>query len=268
MRRCLFCPNRASSVEHAWPVWLMESVGPVVDVKRVELTGTIQAWFGGRPVDSAPQTWSGPNASLTVRHVCKKCNEGWMSRLESSVKPFMSPLINDLSFPLSRDQQTALALWMMKTAMVLEATNKPSRRFFTDDERAELFRSGKLPVGSQIWIGRSTPHISSYSEARRLGGATTRSGVESPLSDGYANTFVFGRLVLHALNFHLKPTARVWPRTVDVKPGPVQWDDLLAPIWPVRRENVSWPPAYSFSEQAFDELNQRYTVPHRVAANA
>lgn len=243
----------------------MEAVGPVVNVKRVELRGTIQAWFGGRPIESEPQTWSGPKASLTVRHVCRPCNNGWMCDLESLVKPFMSPLINDLSFSLSKDQQTALALWMMKTAMVLEATNTPKRRFFIDSERTELFRSRKLPLGSQIWIGRSTPHVSSYSEARRLSGVYTKTGVESPLSDGYANTFVFGRLVMHSLNFHLKPNARPVRTTIDVKPAAVRWDDLLTRIWPVHRENVSWPPPYSFSEQAFDELNQRYTVPHEAA---
>ena len=80
---------------------------------------------------------------VRVNAVCKPCNEGWMERLETEVRSFLTPMIRDGSeTTLSREQQFTLARWALKTAMVFEFTNA-AKPFCTSDDRNAL-RNGLL----------------------------------------------------------------------------------------------------------------------------
>ncbi len=98
MRVCLFCPNRAGTLEDAWPLWVTKSVG-ADPVSPTEFWNTVNA---------APKRWRWPK--FTTRKVCRDCNIGWMSTLESTVRRTMGGLINDLAMELDAEQQRGLAL--------------------------------------------------------------------------------------------------------------------------------------------------------------
>jgi hypothetical protein len=78
---------------------------------------------------------------LKAKCVCRKCNQEWMSQLESSAQHVIGPLIQDFSIPLSSDLQITAALWCLKMAMVTEFVTRSSHPpFYSQDER-EGFRS-------------------------------------------------------------------------------------------------------------------------------
>src|SRR5438477_2513080 len=57
---------------------------------------------------------------LLTRAVCRTCNNGWMSGLESLVQPILQPMMRGKPRTLSAEDQLILARWLMKTAMMME----------------------------------------------------------------------------------------------------------------------------------------------------
>lgn len=92
-RVCLFCPNRAGTLEDVSPLWVIKSVG-------ADSVSPTEFW---NAVDAPPHRWAG--AKFKTRKLCRECNNGWMSNLETAVRPTMGGLINDLAMELDAEQQ-------------------------------------------------------------------------------------------------------------------------------------------------------------------
>jgi hypothetical protein len=86
MRLCLFCSSNANSIEDAWPLWL-------TSLFKGERPMAVHAERYGVSLPS----WKTIQPKLAIRHVCEHCNNGWMSRLENRVRPFLQPLLMDPS---------------------------------------------------------------------------------------------------------------------------------------------------------------------------
>src|SRR5689334_18116997 len=108
LRLCIFCGQSGCSLEHAFPDWLLKNVQ----------RGRPIAFHGALPERNIQL--AGPNAAVRVRAVCKTCNNGWMSNLEKAAKPSLAAMLNDISIGLDHAEQTLVATWAMKTAMVFE----------------------------------------------------------------------------------------------------------------------------------------------------
>src|SRR5689334_2998942 len=108
-RGCIFCGGRPLSKEHVWPQWIRKVQGDrgMAHYRR-EIAGDMTAW---RDVDY----------NLQVKAVCKPCNHGWMSDLETAVQPILSSLIVGNGRNLYRDGQRILATWATKTAMMFQS---------------------------------------------------------------------------------------------------------------------------------------------------
>ena len=109
---CLFCDRQAGSREHLWAAWIHE---------RLPKREPIRITSADRPI-----TFS-KNPEIKVKSVCGVCNNGWMSNLEAASIPVVGNLMQDISLPLDTSQQTLLATWAVKTAMVLDSTNRRTR---------------------------------------------------------------------------------------------------------------------------------------------
>jgi hypothetical protein len=80
--------------------------------------------------------WDSPRLSLTINRVCKTCNTGWMSDLETETKPVLKPLIRGKDRTLWTDHQTLLTAWLVKTSMVMEFTSDAEREpYYTPENR-------------------------------------------------------------------------------------------------------------------------------------
>jgi hypothetical protein len=239
MKACLFCDQKVKNTrEHAWPNWTANVLGTLYSVEVEFGDGTRRQWA------SAP---------LRVKRVCRNCNEGWMSDLESKNRPLLGGMMSDLSVRLNRADQQIVAAWCVKTAMVLEATSRTTSFFYTNEDRARLRQELLIPYDTLIWLGRQHRSDYSYAQGRRL----ERSSPSPILREGYVTTLAAGRLVMQVMSVHRQPEHR-GRIVLDPVPGP--WGNTgLLQIWPTDSPSIRWPPRWSFAnEPELDALTERF----------
>jgi hypothetical protein len=165
-----------------------------------------------------------------------------MSRLEAKVRGTLGAIINDLSVPISTEEQRSISLWAMKTVMVFEAVTEESKWFYTQPERAALAERSVVPAGTRIWLGRSLQSNNTDAESRTLAGRRR---------DGYSTVLVAGRALIQVL------TIRHPDVPLRVKAGP--WDAGLQEIWPTG-PLIHWPSGRSFDEGELEDLHRRFVT--------
>jgi len=226
-RKCLFCPNPVDSAEHLWSDWILEDLKPVEPI-HIKFGKTFAKW-----VD---------DPEVRIKCVCQKCNNGWMSAIESENKPHMLAMMNDKPTLLLPTQQKLFTRWAILKSMILDGSF-PQRRpipFYTECERTGMKPlSRALPVNTLTWIGRLEVKAFHAGLTNTFGEIN---GIPKAFQ-GCVVTIIVGHLVIQVLTMHVLPmfaTNRIRP--VD-KPG--AWDVDLLEIWPVFGEK-SWPPRISF----------------------
>ncbi|MGH9454967.1 MAG: hypothetical protein ACRD2O_13445, partial [Terriglobia bacterium] len=140
VRQCIFCNNKANSREHAWPQWVLQKLPNVERLRH--------------HIGESPEILL-DKPELKIKCVCSDCNQGWMSRLEDASKPIIGALTDDISLWLDTVQQSQVAIWCMKTAMVVEQVNARKRTPCYDQmEREELRLTSAIPIQTLMWLGR------------------------------------------------------------------------------------------------------------------
>lgn len=215
--------------------------------------GYIEAERGESPLG----TWSAHQANLRIRCVCKTCNNGWMSRLENHVKPIVLGLIEDKLKLIASDEQSILALWAVKNAMVWENLDRDRPRFYHDDERYQLRIDKAKPHRTSVWLAKCVGFPGAFCKARELRGPLPQ---EMGECHTYATTMAFGSLALQVVSSHLPATVPLDTKiTTDLKPGP--WNDATIRIWPASSQTRAWPPKVSLNgELGLDEFSGRFRV--------
>ncbi len=223
MRACIFCGGRANSLEHVWPDWLLKQLrdAPILGAS------------GDRRV-----VIQGPNASAKVRHVCSTCNNGWMSRLESTAKQVILPLVQGKPAMLNERQQTLLSQWMTKTVMVSELLDASHQRFFSSQDCKAIMDRLALPPNTSAWLGHYIGRRSLF-----VGGVELGPENKEP-AGGIVYTLTFGRLAMQVIS--VRNTKDQRPVRVRVNAG--HWAASLIEIWPTGRNLLSWPPLEAFTD--------------------
>ena len=121
-RRCLFCGGTGPMTrEHVWPQWLQPYGRGVSPERSTVLTG-----FGRTAADTFAEhptlitTQPGSVFANRALSVCRRCNNGWMSALEQSVKPLLVSMMSgprSENVTLAPDQAAILAAWTIKVAV-------------------------------------------------------------------------------------------------------------------------------------------------------
>ena len=244
MRDCLFCPNPANSLEDAWPLWIAKQYrGNAPSQLRAERQGqSLPPWDVWQP-------------ELKVRRVCRECNNGWMSRLESQSQPTLQPLLSGQSHSLTSGEQATVALWAVKTAMVLEGLGPIDQRVYTEQERAQLRLLSVIPERTSVWLAVSVDKAVFMS-------TKTRHFNESPTDDPSAvcTTIGLSHLVLQVLTLRVPPDVSAATRiTTSVRTGP--WQDATLQVWPLSSTTILWPPSVGLDgEIGLDALGYRFMV--------
>lgn len=136
---CAFCPNRSTSEEHVIGVWVSKLFGE---------QGAVLA---------GPLNRDGRIRIVTDR-VCATCNDTWLSVLENDASAVLRPLILGHNRSLNADEQSVVAAWAFKTALMLDLSSGPfiPLGFFRD------FKLRRRPhESSLVWLG-------AYSGARAV----------------------------------------------------------------------------------------------------
>jgi hypothetical protein len=221
MRQCIFCGSKTNiNREHLWPEWVLKRVEPE----------TIIGFIGHNKDLEFKREWK-------VRCVCKECNEGWMHKLEDANIPIMGPLIDGRSRLLDKVQQWSIAVWSVKTSMVLDSATAPAvSLFYTQEERYNLREFGLIPRGTLVWLG----YFHAIHDVA-AGASQIRTGLPDKVDfPTRISTFLLGSLVIQVTTSHLSPEYR--DRTIVISSAERPWNYLIVPCWPTCDASVYWPP--------------------------
>lgn len=108
-RTCIFCgSDKELTREHVFPNWL----SALFD-KKLQGINEVRG-------DNLSRTWQSSLFQDKIKSVCKACNNGWMSDIESDVKSILTKLAFTYNaHTLTSEEQRKLALWAQKTTLVV-----------------------------------------------------------------------------------------------------------------------------------------------------
>lgn len=242
-KNCVFCGSAAKlSKEHVFGAWLNR-----IWVSR----GPAQCRVG--PLNRSPNVRDiGQPFSMTVRDVCEACNNGWLSRLEEAAKRSLSPLIHGKPNDISAVDQSTVATWAYKTALVNMLVSSEEQREngygLPLSEYRDLYEVRELqrpPTKTRFWIGRY------QSDTMRVGACVTPmvvkiAGLAEPeRPQAYIMTIVLGEVLLFGIRF-TAPAIEF-----DVLP-----EERLRMIWPASKDLLQIPVAAPFKYKELLDLQK------------
>lgn len=190
-------------------------------------------------------TWESERFDLSVDHVCRTCNNGWLSRLESRCKPHVLPLLLGQSGPRLQHEWDLIASWCYLKVISLELGRPAEHRPTHPHATYAAFKATEKPpypncslaLGYNEIVDTSPTFIWFESSGQRLHATPT-----TPGGHGYHTTLVIGHLVIDAFGFDV-------PGKLNVNHG----DPRLHKLWPLLIDGgtFTWPPPASF--QIVDE---------------
>ncbi len=192
---------------------------------------------------------------VTVNDICKECNGGWMSDMERTIKPSLTPLIiGTAQSRLSPTIQCRIAAWCYKTALVFDLiTTHDDGPHFTSEDRLALHTTKALPVGRPyVWLGSYVgPNAATCVDYRFFANTVARS--EAGKGEGYISTITVGKLAFQILSGRPDETFS------NIKIRRSTWDDATFCLWPTRkREDVLWPPKLLMTNEGLSVFIDRF----------
>ena len=95
------------------------------------------------------------NLGLITKRPCRRCNNEWMSQLETAVKPILQPLMKGTPTTLTLRQQSIIAVWFLKTVMNFDLLGEKKRPcYFEPHERHALMKSRAVPSHTQMFLAK------------------------------------------------------------------------------------------------------------------
>ena len=178
-----------------------------------------------------------------------------MSRLEVQARRLLQPMLAGTHCALDMAGQATIALWALKTAMVLEGLDPPAMRGYTQDEREQLHTLSAIPIRTSVWLAAAVdPTYFMSTKIRHLSPEDARS------ITGMSITMAFASVVLQVFTIRVPedvgPATRV---TTNVRPG--RWDEATVRAWPTQSSPDLWPPAVGLNgETGLNSLAERFNT--------
>jgi hypothetical protein len=222
---CVFCGGPRVTNEHVFPQWLNRYLPPG-RLQQIE-----QTRYGPGEYDI---TRLHIGLDFRIRKVCARCNNGWLSRLETESVDILDPLISSLKMqllPLAAQRQ--IALWATKTAMMVDNTQVDP--ILPTMKLARMRSHRAIPGGTRIWIGACAelyPLVTNHTvridlENLEKNGERFPGGFYAPMKIGHLCLYVYfpmgDNLVIQLAPRHHLGLARIWPRRASDLPWPPPW---------------------------------------------
>jgi hypothetical protein len=205
--------------------------------------------WGGRSGDNRHAAFP-----MKVSGVCRVCNNGWMSSLETLARPTLRSLIRGNASSVTPSDRIVLSRWFYKTVMAWEFFHlRDFPPFFTSSERLSFHRPPhSLPDGGLIM---SLAHYGGSQDAWLLEGelpVALRDGGAS--GRGRCLTLSIGRVALQL--FAMKWSSPVRGRLGVTVQG--RWSDFGCELWPQVFTNSHWPPGQSLDDEGMVAFANRW----------
>lgn len=241
MRRCIFCQGTGKSREHVSSEWthgiVPAEVGAFCKTKGqgevLLATNQIRYQHTSRqdmPIDLA---------HLQVHGTCARCNNGWMSEIESVVKPVMTEMLEDNERAISVSEQIDIANWITLKAIVAECLDR-EHAVVSESER-HWFYENKRPFRS------SQVHIARYSGQGPGRHFTARAYAAT--GGNLTKTLYMGKFTLIKLGNILMTHGYVVPPMENRVIIPKSISHRLDQLYPQQRSAIDWPPPYSLDDE-------------------
>lgn len=243
LRECIFCGKSGDiSKEHVFGLWLREFFPRD---KHTTHKSVYTSWLdesGSHTPAEKRDRLQGHVGSKSLKVVCRQCNSGWLGQLEESVRPTLVPLITGERLNLTETEQTLLATWAAKIAMVAEHF-RPIDHGISQDERTWLMDELAPPAKWFVWIaayeGKEWGDLS-IGQVRLALNPTPVTRPSDAAYYGQATTFGVG----HILFCVVSGSSPV----METRFG--GWDgDGLLQIWPTCPRSILWPPQTIFGDK-------------------
>lgn len=241
-RTCTFCGGVGITKEHIWPKWSQSYLSEKRPVPHVQQT--VQ---DGR--DDEERTWLQRSLDMKVGTVCGSCNNGWMSNLENTVKPFFIGAFEGRGRELHRALQRDLAAWGLKTTMMVEHQQKPARYVIPPSEYAHLYKRREPSLNVLVWM---TAYMGIKTSALgHLYGLDADMAIDPDPGRGTRNiwgsTVVFGPVVFHLLGTDIP----------GLLTGVVMKTPNTHQLWPYKRTST-WTPTPGLSDSELARFTEGF----------
>ena len=159
---CIFCGQLGGNEEHIVSRWILRDLGMYSLKSKMGFGNQIPS--GEMEEISQPQRLG----SFVTDSICATCNNGWMSRLESQVKPLLSPLLAE-TWPINDRallsglflQSHIISRWLLKTActfgtkMSVEVPDFIRSKLYQGRMHPEVMVDLSLNDQSGLYVGMS-----------------------------------------------------------------------------------------------------------------
>lgn len=261
-RLCAFCGGRPLTREHVMPQWLTNVLPEQARFRGQDQQVILMPPGGGESSIILPhREVKEPFNAITVKAVCRNCNNGWMNGVEGAARPALSPLIRGEPVPLERDSTISIATWAVKTALMAQLTSVEGlaalssvyRAFHHDRQPPDNSVVWAAAVGSEDWALR-------YEIVSAL--IATEEDRDSLAADDPVNTLSvtlgIGHLLLHTV---LTARSEVsYPPLDDIHQGAV------VRLWPVREEVIDFPAHWLMNETAW-AISRSFAIWHSLCGS-
>lgn len=235
--RCIFCGGFGLTKEHIFADWLKDYI-PREMLSHTTRRADVDPFL---KENIALEKRTGDIHSRRIRCVCKTCNTGWMSRLQTAAKPFLVPMLTGQEITLHRRGQTTLAAWVSVMVMVAEYVN-PDKVAAPESDRVFVMRRQKPPNHWRIWISTHanktmplyTHNVLDFAEK----GTKVVPGTPAGGQNTHTTTICLGQhLLIHVMaSVPAKSIIRRWKLPAALRDG-------FREVWPVSSALVTWPPS-------------------------
>ncbi len=233
-KTCIFCNGRVDSKEDIWPKWVLRLLKKSRE-ERVQMRA--------QRYKEQPRQWPTKDSALKIGNVCQECNNGWMSRLEGSVKAILSPMIIGTSVVLTVSQQERITAWLTKCAMMFDSMDKGD--VFYDVLDRQHFKTNVAPYSdTAAWLGHYAGSMGrAFADHRTLHTRLASGGSVKT----HVLTMSIGQLVLQIVSVKRLEYFDLSPQ-IDLQTIGPRLTDALIQMWPLNFRDVSWPPPLSFND--------------------
>lgn len=242
-RKCIFCGGGDLSKEHIWPQWAASLLrthfqsGPHREEFMVRTQKT-------KLIRHTRKERQGHVTTKTIRVVCMKCNNEWMSIIESSAQKVATPMILGQPIAITPAMQVVLAKWLALKVMIGEQ-NQRIEVVVPQIDRNAFRERGIIPSYIRLWIARcvSNKWRNAYLRHSGLLGRTTVIPENSGGKNVQTTALGIGELFVFA-------TASV-AKGIDMNDVFVMSNHFL-PLWPLPGHDILWPPNRILDDRGAD----------------
>ncbi|MUK45675.1 hypothetical protein GNP79_19560 [Aliivibrio fischeri] len=158
VKKCIFCYEDCSGSKRAKEHIFPQHIQRRFSIHKAKLLNAhskvVSGDFAGGHISILPPERQMTFSGFLAGSICSKCNNGWMSDLETKVIPFIYDLIEGYRnvSHCNNDERNLLALWAFKTSAVLsESTTAPQNRLLPRHAE-QFYKSGCTEIPKRVAV--------------------------------------------------------------------------------------------------------------------